>query len=87
MQLQTFSKMYVGPAGARNFMMCYSAHRFFLFSISPEHTVGGMQPLDRNEWVKCQLVVLPSMAIIIFCDILPDVVPHTYLLAVFFLFL
>lgn len=24
----------VGPAGAENFMMCYSAHRFFPFSIS-----------------------------------------------------
>lgn len=58
------------PCRCRNFMMCYSAHRFFFFSISPEHNVGGMQPLDRNEWVKCQLAVLPSMAIIIFRDIL-----------------
>lgn len=58
------------PCRCRNFMMCYSAHRFFLFSISPEHNVGGMQPLDRNEWVRYRLVVLPSMAIIIFRDIL-----------------
>lgn len=67
------------PCRSRNFMMCYSAHRFFLFSISPEHNVGGMQPLDRNEWVKCQLAVLPSMAIIIVRDIL-CCTAHSYLL-------
>lgn len=49
MQMQTFSKMYVGLAGA---VWCYSAHRFFLFSISPEHNAQcGRNAAIRQERV------------------------------------